>query len=173
MLTPSPPISAFHLRIIILANHLNGKDTHIRGVKVFGAPAGSVQLLAAAAAASALDSGEGDAVNEDEDESSDEGEEEDEKSEDERTGADERGRLGGMGMEVGDETDRFGTSGTGTGIGTGSSANGMDKRDQDKDNDKDKEQRKKEREMRRLLKMGGPDKVGYTTRAFKMHECIR
>jgi anaphase-promoting complex subunit 10 len=33
----SPPIPAHHLRIVILANHLNGKDTHVRGVRVFGA----------------------------------------------------------------------------------------------------------------------------------------
>ncbi|KAI9636740.1 anaphase-promoting complex, subunit 10-domain-containing protein [Dioszegia hungarica] len=32
-----PPIPAHHLRIVILANHLNGKDTHVRGVRVFGA----------------------------------------------------------------------------------------------------------------------------------------
>ncbi|ORX39107.1 anaphase-promoting complex, subunit 10-domain-containing protein [Kockovaella imperatae] len=33
-----PPIPAHHLRILILANHLNGKDTHVRGLKVFGSP---------------------------------------------------------------------------------------------------------------------------------------
>nr|XP_019009812.1 anaphase-promoting complex subunit 10 [Kwoniella pini CBS 10737]OCF48593.1 anaphase-promoting complex subunit 10 [Kwoniella pini CBS 10737] len=31
-----PPIPCHHLRIIILSNHLNGKDTHVRGLKVFG-----------------------------------------------------------------------------------------------------------------------------------------
>lgn len=33
-----PPIPAHHVRIVIVANHLNGKDTHVRGVKVFGPP---------------------------------------------------------------------------------------------------------------------------------------
>lgn len=33
-----PPIPAHHLRIIIVANHSNGKDTHVRGLKVFGPP---------------------------------------------------------------------------------------------------------------------------------------
>lgn len=33
-----PPIPAHHLRIVIVANHLNGKDTHVRGLKVFGPP---------------------------------------------------------------------------------------------------------------------------------------
>nr|XP_018259156.1 anaphase-promoting complex subunit 10 [Kwoniella dejecticola CBS 10117]OBR81314.1 anaphase-promoting complex subunit 10 [Kwoniella dejecticola CBS 10117] len=36
--TEGPPIPCHHLRIIILANHLNGKDTHVRGLRVFGAP---------------------------------------------------------------------------------------------------------------------------------------
>ncbi|KLT46467.1 galactose-binding like protein [Cutaneotrichosporon oleaginosum] len=31
-----PPIPAQHLRIVIVANHMNGKDTHVRGLKVFG-----------------------------------------------------------------------------------------------------------------------------------------
>ncbi|ORY24771.1 anaphase-promoting complex, subunit 10-domain-containing protein [Naematelia encephala] len=31
-----PPIPAHHLRILILANHLNGKDTHVRGLRIFG-----------------------------------------------------------------------------------------------------------------------------------------
>lgn len=31
-----PPIPAHHLRVVIVANHLNGKDTHVRGLKVFG-----------------------------------------------------------------------------------------------------------------------------------------
>jgi len=30
------PIPAYHLRIVIVANHLNGKDTHVRGLKVYG-----------------------------------------------------------------------------------------------------------------------------------------
>lgn len=33
-----PPIPAHHLRIVIVANHMNGKDTHIRGLKIFGPP---------------------------------------------------------------------------------------------------------------------------------------
>ncbi|WVQ81231.1 hypothetical protein IAT38_003353 [Cryptococcus sp. DSM 104549] len=33
-----PPIPCYHLRITIFANHLNGKDTHIRGLRVYGAP---------------------------------------------------------------------------------------------------------------------------------------
>ncbi|EIW66103.1 hypothetical protein TREMEDRAFT_70338 [Tremella mesenterica DSM 1558] len=33
-----PPIPCHHLRILVLANHLNGKDTHVRGLKIFGAP---------------------------------------------------------------------------------------------------------------------------------------
>ncbi|WVQ90051.1 hypothetical protein IAS59_003828 [Cryptococcus gattii] len=33
-----PPIPCHFLRILIFANHLNGKDTHVRGVKVFGPP---------------------------------------------------------------------------------------------------------------------------------------
>ncbi|WVF65565.1 hypothetical protein IAT40_000294 [Kwoniella sp. CBS 6097] len=33
-----PPIPCHHLRVLILANHLNGKDTHVRGLRVFGAP---------------------------------------------------------------------------------------------------------------------------------------
>lgn len=33
-----PPIPAHHVRIVIVANHLNGKDTHVRGIKVFGLP---------------------------------------------------------------------------------------------------------------------------------------
>lgn len=31
-----PPIPCYHLRVLIIANHLNGKDTHVRGLKVFG-----------------------------------------------------------------------------------------------------------------------------------------
>lgn len=36
--SPSPPVPAHHLRILIIANHLNGKDTHVRGLRIFGAP---------------------------------------------------------------------------------------------------------------------------------------
>lgn len=32
-----PPIPCHHLRILFLANHLNGKDTHVRGLRIFGA----------------------------------------------------------------------------------------------------------------------------------------
>ena len=32
----SDPIPCFHIRVLIIANHLNGKDTHLRGLKVFG-----------------------------------------------------------------------------------------------------------------------------------------
>jgi hypothetical protein len=31
-----PPIPCYHLQILIVANHINGKDTHVRGLKVFG-----------------------------------------------------------------------------------------------------------------------------------------
>lgn len=44
-----PPIPAHHLRIVILANHLNGKDTHVRGVKIFGAGAPAASQPGAAA----------------------------------------------------------------------------------------------------------------------------
>lgn len=30
------PISAFLVKITVVANHLNGKDTHIRGLKIWG-----------------------------------------------------------------------------------------------------------------------------------------
>ncbi|KAK1922594.1 anaphase-promoting complex, subunit 10/DOC domain-containing protein [Papiliotrema laurentii] len=33
-----PPIPCHHLRIVIQANHLNGKDTHVRGLKIHGQP---------------------------------------------------------------------------------------------------------------------------------------
>ncbi|KAL7421335.1 hypothetical protein Q5752_004220 [Cryptotrichosporon argae] len=33
-----PPIPCHHLRVVIIANHLNGKDTHVRGLKIFGPP---------------------------------------------------------------------------------------------------------------------------------------
>ncbi|WVO15470.1 hypothetical protein L204_103128 [Cryptococcus depauperatus] len=33
-----PAIQCHYLRIVIFANHLNGKDTHVRGLKVFGSP---------------------------------------------------------------------------------------------------------------------------------------
>jgi hypothetical protein len=41
-LTPPPlpfhrePISAFLIQITVVANHLNGKDTHIRGLRIWG-----------------------------------------------------------------------------------------------------------------------------------------
>jgi hypothetical protein len=31
-----PPIPCHHLRVLIVANHINGKDTHVRGLKVYG-----------------------------------------------------------------------------------------------------------------------------------------
>ncbi|WVR09080.1 hypothetical protein IAU60_006141 [Kwoniella sp. DSM 27419] len=33
-----PPIPCHHIRVQILANHLNGKDTHVRGLRVYGSP---------------------------------------------------------------------------------------------------------------------------------------
>ncbi|KAG7548984.1 hypothetical protein FFLO_03097 [Filobasidium floriforme] len=33
-----PPMPAFHVRVQIVGNHLNGKDTHVRGIRVFGVP---------------------------------------------------------------------------------------------------------------------------------------
>ncbi|CED84300.1 Anaphase-promoting complex (APC), subunit 10 [Phaffia rhodozyma] len=33
---PGEPIEAFLIQVVILGNHLNGKDTHVRGVKVWG-----------------------------------------------------------------------------------------------------------------------------------------
>lgn len=39
----STPISAFLLQVVIVANHLNGKDTHVRGLRVLG-PKLSVSL---------------------------------------------------------------------------------------------------------------------------------
>ncbi|KAF8274824.1 anaphase-promoting complex, subunit 10/DOC domain-containing protein [Lactarius quietus] len=32
----SKPIHAYILQVIILANHMNGKDTHVRGMRVLG-----------------------------------------------------------------------------------------------------------------------------------------
>lgn len=32
----SPPIPCNYLRVQIMENHLNGKDTHVRGLRVFG-----------------------------------------------------------------------------------------------------------------------------------------
>ncbi|KAK0522084.1 hypothetical protein OC842_006572 [Tilletia horrida] len=36
--TPLVPIHAWLLQICILGNHLNGKDTHVRGIHIFGPP---------------------------------------------------------------------------------------------------------------------------------------
>ncbi len=36
--TLPPAIWTYHLQVNIYANHLNGKDTHLRGVRVFGPP---------------------------------------------------------------------------------------------------------------------------------------
>jgi Anaphase-promoting complex, subunit 10 (APC10) len=33
---PSKPIHAYILQVIILANHMNGKDTHVRGMRILG-----------------------------------------------------------------------------------------------------------------------------------------
>jgi anaphase-promoting complex subunit 10 len=32
----SKPIHAYILQVIILANHMNGKDTHVRGMRILG-----------------------------------------------------------------------------------------------------------------------------------------
>lgn len=40
-----PPIPCHHLRILIVANHLNGKDTHVRGLKIFGAPGSASRVF--------------------------------------------------------------------------------------------------------------------------------
>ena len=32
----SKPVHAYVLQVIILANHMNGKDTHVRGLRVLG-----------------------------------------------------------------------------------------------------------------------------------------
>ncbi|KDN52734.1 APC10-domain-containing protein [Tilletiaria anomala UBC 951] len=34
----APPIWVYHLQICIYSNHLNGKDTHLRSIRVFGPP---------------------------------------------------------------------------------------------------------------------------------------
>lgn len=36
------PVNAHILQVIVVANHMNGKDTHVRGLKVFG-PLGYVR----------------------------------------------------------------------------------------------------------------------------------
>lgn len=33
---PRKPVYAYLLQIIILANHMSGKDTHVRGLRVLG-----------------------------------------------------------------------------------------------------------------------------------------
>ncbi|KAK0557734.1 hypothetical protein OC846_000301 [Tilletia horrida] len=43
---PLVPIHAWLLQICILGNHLNGKDTHVRGVYIFGPPAEFPTFLA-------------------------------------------------------------------------------------------------------------------------------
>lgn len=35
-LSASKPVNAYILQIIILTNHMNGKDTHVRGMRIFG-----------------------------------------------------------------------------------------------------------------------------------------
>jgi anaphase-promoting complex subunit 10 len=32
----SKPIQAYILQVIVLANHMNGKDTHVRGMRILG-----------------------------------------------------------------------------------------------------------------------------------------
>ncbi|KAJ9100581.1 hypothetical protein QFC21_003625 [Naganishia friedmannii] len=39
-----PPIPAFYIRVQILQNHLNGKDTHVRGLRVFGVSGTGIPL---------------------------------------------------------------------------------------------------------------------------------
>jgi hypothetical protein len=34
--SPSKPVHAYVIQVIIIANHMNGKDTHIRGLRVLG-----------------------------------------------------------------------------------------------------------------------------------------
>ena len=36
MLLCSKPVYAYILQIIVVANHMSGKDTHVRGVRVLG-----------------------------------------------------------------------------------------------------------------------------------------
>jgi len=33
---PSKAVHAYVLQVIVLTNHMNGKDTHIRGLKILG-----------------------------------------------------------------------------------------------------------------------------------------
>lgn len=168
-LIPSPPISAFHLRIVVLANHLNGKDTHIRGLRVFGAPAGSTLLLAGAQNQVRGDSeeDEGD-ENEDEDDASDS-----QGQGDGRAGGDARGM--GMGMGIGAARWPAGSMAIGTSASTSarSTRNPAADDPQSREARAQKEQAKRERRMRKLLRDGGAERVGYTSRAFKMHEVIR
>ncbi len=35
-MTCRKPVHAYVLQVIIIANHMNGKDTHVRGLKVLG-----------------------------------------------------------------------------------------------------------------------------------------
>jgi len=49
--TPLQPIHAWLLQICIIGNHLNGKDTHVRGIYVFGPPAEFPNSLFAPASA--------------------------------------------------------------------------------------------------------------------------
>lgn len=37
IMTPnSKPVHAYVIQVVILANHMNGKDTHVRGLRVLG-----------------------------------------------------------------------------------------------------------------------------------------
>ncbi|PNW73766.1 hypothetical protein CHLRE_13g571850v5 [Chlamydomonas reinhardtii] len=42
---PHEPLKAFYLQLAVLANHQNGRDTHIRQVKVFSARTDAQRLL--------------------------------------------------------------------------------------------------------------------------------
>jgi hypothetical protein len=36
LLHPSKPVYAYVLQIIVVANHMSGKDTHVRGLRILG-----------------------------------------------------------------------------------------------------------------------------------------
>jgi len=40
---PLRPIDAFLLQVCVLGNHLNGKDTHVRALRVFGPASGALE----------------------------------------------------------------------------------------------------------------------------------
>ncbi|KXZ49243.1 hypothetical protein GPECTOR_22g835 [Gonium pectorale] len=43
--TPHEPLRAFYVQLAVLANHQNGRDTHIRQVKIFSARTDSHRAL--------------------------------------------------------------------------------------------------------------------------------